>query len=151
MSNGSAIEQAGALLGPFAQDTTAPEAGRLDVAVAAADLVGAVRALRAARWGSLIGITGLDGGPAGALEALYHFAAGATVVTLRVQARRDAPVVPSICGVIPSATLFEREIIEMFGIEVEGTPNTDRLFLSDDWPHGVYPLRKDFKGEEKPA
>jgi Ni,Fe-hydrogenase III component G len=31
---------------------------------------------------------------------------------------------------------------------VLGTPNTDRLVLSDDWPKGVYPLRKDFTGLE---
>jgi ech hydrogenase subunit E len=33
--------------------------------------------------------------------------------------------------------------MEMFGVVVEGTPNTNRLFLPDDWPDGVYPLRKD--------
>jgi NADH-quinone oxidoreductase subunit D len=31
----------------------------------------------------------------------------------------------------------------MFGVDVVGTPNPDRLFLPDDWPDGVYPLRKD--------
>ena len=58
------------------------------------------------------------------------------------------PGVPSVCAIIPSASFFERELIEMFGITVDGTPNRDRLFLPDDWPQGVYPLRKDFKMEE---
>jgi len=54
--------------------------------------------------------------------------------------------VPSICHIIPSATLYERELMEMFGITVEGTPDTGKLLLPDDWPDGVYPLRKSFKG-----
>ncbi len=36
----------------------------------------------------------------------------------------------------------------MFGITVEGTPVTDKLLLPDDWPDGVYPLRKSFTGFE---
>jgi Ni,Fe-hydrogenase III component G len=35
----------------------------------------------------------------------------------------------------------------MFGNTVAGTPNTARLFLPDEWPDGVYPLRKDFQPE----
>jgi Ni,Fe-hydrogenase III component G len=54
-------------------------------------------------------------------------------------------VIPTVCNLIPSAIFFERELIEMFGITVEGTPNTDHLFLPDEWPEGVYPLRKDFQ------
>jgi len=45
-----------------------------------------------------------------------------------------------------SASLFEREIKEMFGIEPEGNPDLRRLNLHDEvWPDGFYPLRKDFK------
>jgi Ni,Fe-hydrogenase III component G len=36
--------------------------------------------------------------------------------------------------------------MELFGVEIVGTPDTDRLVLPDDWPHGVYPLRKSFTG-----
>jgi Ni,Fe-hydrogenase III component G len=32
----------------------------------------------------------------------------------------------------------------MLGLTVTGTPDPSRLFLPDDWPDGVYPLRKDF-------
>ena len=40
---------------------------------------------------------------------------------------------------------FERELSEMFGVTVVGIPNPERLYLPDDWPEGVYPLRKDFE------
>jgi Ni,Fe-hydrogenase III component G len=46
--------------------------------------------------------------------------------------------------VIPGAESFERELHEMFGIEITGLHTPDRLYLPDDWPDGVYPMRKDF-------
>ena len=111
-------------------------------------LLAAVQALIDAGWGYLITITGLDLGPeAGDIEVLYHFAAGAAVVTLCVKVGRETAVVPSVCPIIPSASFFERELSEMLGITVQNTPNTDRLFLPDNWPDGVYPLRKEFKTE----
>lgn len=51
----------------------------------------------------------------------------------------------SIAKDIYSASLFEREIKEMFGIEPQGNPDLRRLRLHDEvWPEGFYPLRKDF-------
>ncbi|MHC4487438.1 MAG: NADH-quinone oxidoreductase subunit C [Planctomycetota bacterium] len=29
------------------------------------------------------------------------------------------------------------------GIDIKNHPNLKRLILADDWPEGVYPLRKD--------
>jgi NADH:ubiquinone oxidoreductase subunit C len=80
------------------------------------------------------------------IEALYHFTEGPVVATLRVTVPYADPRVPSICPLVPTATLYERELQEMFGFVVEGTPVNDRLVLPDDWPDGVYPLRKSFKG-----
>jgi Ni,Fe-hydrogenase III component G len=78
------------------------------------------------------------------LEALYHFAEGPVVATLRVTVPYTDARLPTICPLVPTATLYERELQEMFGIVVEGTPVPDRLVLPDDWPEGVYPLRKSF-------
>jgi NADH-quinone oxidoreductase subunit D len=52
--------------------------------------------------------------------------------------------VPSLCAVVPSALIFEREIAETLGVRVQGLPDNKRQFLSDDWPEDLYPLRKDF-------
>jgi NADH:ubiquinone oxidoreductase subunit C len=145
MTTESLLEQAVQLIGDRASGQTTPEPGRIDMTVESARLVECVSALAAAQWGYLSAITGLDHGPqSGKIEVLYHFCQKAAVLTLRVPLVREAPVVPSVCGVIPSATLFERELIEMFGVVCEGTPDTRRLFLSDDWPAGAYPLRKDY-------
>jgi NADH:ubiquinone oxidoreductase subunit C len=151
VSTDSALDRAGELLGPWTSATSRPEPHRLDIAVAAADVVVAVRALRDAGWGYLAAITGLDlGAAAGGLDVLYHFCAGAAIVTLRVRILRSNATVPSICDLVPSASFFERELSEMFGVTVTGTPDVSRLLLPDDWPDGVYPLRKDF-GTGAPA
>jgi Ni,Fe-hydrogenase III component G len=65
------------------------------------------------------------------------------VVTLRVGVPRESGHVPSLCELIPSAGPFERELREMFGIIVDGLPNPDKLYLSDDWPEREFPMRKD--------
>lgn len=78
------------------------------------------------------------------LEALYHFTEGPVVATLRVTVPYADPRIPSICPIVPTATLYERELQEMFGFVIEETPVPDRLVLPDDWPDGVYPLRKSF-------
>jgi Ni,Fe-hydrogenase III component G len=146
MDDETTLQTARQLLAQWTQATTTPEPHRLDVIVSTADLVAAVTALRQARWGYLSAITGLDlGVEANTMEVLYHFCAGKAIVTLRVRVSRMNPGVPSICAIIPSATLFERELGEMFGITVVNTPNSDRLYLPDDWPQGAYPMRKDFE------
>ena len=35
------------------------------------------------------------------------------------------------------------------GIDFKNHPNLERLILADDWPEGVYPLRKDWKNEKE--
>lgn len=123
--------------------------GRLDVLdmdVTPADLLPVLSALLENDWGYLATITGIDlGVEAGEIEILYHFCNGLAVITLSVKVPRDNAIVPSICGIIPSASFYERELLEMLGVTITNTPNTDHLFLPDNWPDGVYPLRKDFE------
>lgn len=144
MNAQAALQTANELLAPWAKETTTPELNRLDVIILPGDLPQAVAALHDALWGYLAAITGLDLYPANEIHLLYHFCNGAAIATLRVSVPRADPQLPSICGVIPSASLFEREVSEMFGVRPVGAPDTTRLLLPDDWPAGVYPLRKDF-------
>jgi Ni,Fe-hydrogenase III component G len=53
-------------------------------------------------------------------------------------------VVPTLSAIIPVAEGFERELQEMFGITVSGLTCLEHLYLPDEWPDAVYPLRKDF-------
>lgn len=144
MNPDTALQVASTRLAPWALHTHRPEPNRLDVMLNVTDLLAAIKALHESDWGYLAAITGLDLGPeAGEFEVLYHFCAGAAVVTLRLRTPRAAAAVPSVCDIIPSAGFFERELSEMLGVTVTNTPNPDRLFLPDDWPDGNYPLRKD--------
>jgi Ni,Fe-hydrogenase III component G len=121
---------------------------RLDVNIDANNVTQAVEAIHNPRWGYLAAITGLDLGiESGKIEVLYQFAAGPEILTLRVTTPRAAPSVPSICAILPYASFFERELSEMFGVTVADTPDPSHLFLPDDWPDAVYPLRKDFVGK----
>lgn len=130
------------------QDMVQPAANRMDFIVDSVRLPAAVRALTTAGWGYLAAITGLDlGTDAEALEVLYHFCEGAAVVTLRVRLPYETPVVASICSDIPSAVLFEQEVSEMFGVTFLDAPFSGYLFLPEEWPEGVYPLRKEYQPE----
>ncbi|MGE5361597.1 MAG: NADH-quinone oxidoreductase subunit C, partial [Bacteroidales bacterium] len=151
MNTQDALQKAETLLQPIATGFTHPAANRLDAVVTAAQLPAAVGVLVGDHWGYLSAVTGLDQPPAapkagepaaeGGVEALYHFCEGDAIATLRVRVPYAAATIPSICHLIPSATLYERELSEMLGVTVAGTPDTDHLLLPDEWPAGVYPLR----------
>ena len=149
MNNQNTLQQAETLLAAWNKQTAHPESNRLDVVISARDLRSAVRALHDGHCGYLSAITGLDWGPAsGEMEALYHFCYGAAITTLRVRSPRTDPCLPTIEDIIPPATFFERELHEMLGFRISGTKSNERLFISDDWPDDVYPLRTDFSIEQ---
>ena len=144
------LQNAEQLLTVWNKETTHPEPNRLDVLIAAEDLRPAVTALHDARWGYLSAITGLDlGVDSGQMEALYHFCNGPAITTLKVHlSRTTEAVLPTIEDIIPPATFFERELHETVGFQISGVKSMERLFIPDDWPADVYPLRADFKIEQ---
>jgi membrane-bound hydrogenase subunit beta len=84
-----------------------------------------------------------------------YFMAGEVVVTLKVRIDRNDPKVPSLASVMEGAIPYERELRDMFGIDPVGNPDPRRATLPEDWPVGVYPLRKDVHppraGQEWPS
>ncbi|MFP4321879.1 MAG: NADH-quinone oxidoreductase subunit C [Anaerolineales bacterium] len=136
------FQQAAELLAGLSLAEDLPAETRLDIKLAPEVLLQAVQALVDARWGYLSAILGLDDGQE-TLEVLYSFCSGPYVLTLRAQTPRDDSRVPTITGLIPSAILPERELREMFGVEVVDIPDSSPLFLADDWPADVFPMRKD--------
>lgn len=87
--------------------------------------------------------TGIDGD--GCFEILYHYSYDQTgcVVNLKAFIRNyDNPQIESIAPFLPAAEWIEREMHDLLGIEFKNHPDMRRLILSDDWPEGVYPLRK---------
>jgi len=155
MDTETALQIVEPLLKEYATEIKQPEQNRLDFYMPVEKLLEAVETLIANHWGYLSFITGLDqpalpgaDGEAAIedrLEVLYHFAQGAAIATLRISLPYSKAEVPTICGLIPSVSLYERELMEMFGVNVVGTPDPRRLLLPDDWPEGVYPLRKSYQ------
>jgi NADH-quinone oxidoreductase subunit C len=81
-------------------------------------------------------------------EILYHFAYDqlGCFVTVKAFIRdRENPAIESIASFLPAAEWIEREIHDILGIDFKNHPNLRRLILADDWPQGVYPLRKEVK------
>jgi Ni,Fe-hydrogenase III component G len=73
----------------------------------------------------------------------YVLAAPGVVVVLKVQVDRVAAEVPSLAPVLTGALVYERELHDLLGIVPVGHPDLRRQSLPEDWPAGVYPLRKD--------
>ncbi|MFA6142659.1 MAG: NADH-quinone oxidoreductase subunit C [Candidatus Omnitrophota bacterium] len=66
-------------------------------------------------------------------------------VFVRQDVVQDDLKIDSLAKDVYSASLFEREMSEMFGIMPVGNPDLRRLKLHNEvWPEGYYPLRKDF-------
>jgi membrane-bound hydrogenase subunit alpha len=81
-------------------------------------------------------------------EVLYHYSNDETgcFVTVKAFIRdRENPAIDSIATFIPAAEWIEREIHDILGIDFNNHPDMRRLILADNWPEGVYPLRKDTK------
>ena len=81
------------------------------------------------------------------IEILYHFAydQSGVIVSIRTTlSDKDDPRIDTITNVTPAAWWIEREIHELFGVEFDGNSDLRPLLLPDDWPKGVYPMRKSF-------
>jgi len=87
------------------------------------------------------------------IEILYHFIIEEInlLISLRVKLNKDKPEIASLAPEIEAANWIEREIHEMLGVNFKGHPDLRRLLLQDQWPQGVYPLRRDYKEWDKNA
>jgi Ni,Fe-hydrogenase III large subunit/Ni,Fe-hydrogenase III component G len=70
-------------------------------------------------------------------------------IVLRALAPEDDAWVESIASEVPAADWCELEFRDLVGIEPKNRL-VKRLVLPDDWPDGVYPLRKEFKHDTRP-
>ena len=79
-------------------------------------------------------------------EVLHHFSndESGCMVTVKAFIRdRETPTIESIAPLVTGAEWIEREMHDILGIDFANHPNLQRLILTDDWPEGVYPLRKE--------
>jgi len=101
-------------------------------------------ATRDLEFSILLTITGLDEGQR--LTIIYHVArVDGNILSIKISAPKEDPVIKTIIPKFFSADIYERELVDLLGVRVEGLPEGNRYPLSDDWPKGEYPLRKDWK------
>ena len=112
-----------------------------------ADLVAGCCAHLYRKWDArLVSLFADDARPAEAAFHLYYvFALDAAhgFVILRAPVSPDRPEFTSLTDAIHAVNWQEREIQDLFGLQLLGHPNPRRCALHDDWP-AVHPLRKDF-------
>ena len=100
-------------------------------------------AVRKMGFSILCTITGLDQGAS--LGAIYHLARESGVtLNLATSVPKEKPVLATVTAHFPAADAYERELVDLFGFEVQGLPPGSRYPLPDDWPQGQHPLRKDW-------
>ena len=87
-------------------------------------------------------ITAVDRG--GGLDAVYIIYNPSThsEEIVRVKLNPEKPVVKTVMGIYPAADWSERELAEMFGIEVKG--RKARRLLLGEWSGADAPLRKGY-------
>lgn len=93
---------------------------------------------------NLSNLTGVDQPSTGHIQCIYHLVSYAHghVLTLKVNADRESPKIPTVSGVWAGANWLEREAFDLLGIEFLGHPDLRRILLPDDWVGN--PLRKDY-------
>ena len=66
------------------------------------------------------------------------------LLVLRERVPKTHPIVHSQGVLYPSMVLHEREMVDLFGVQVQGLPEGPSYPLPDCWPEGQYPLRKEW-------
>ncbi len=62
-------------------------------------------------------------------------------VRLKVRAAENEGV-PSVSGIWPAANWLEREVWDLFGVNITGHPDRRRILMPEDWQG--FPQRKDY-------
>ena len=93
---------------------------------------------------ALSAITGMDEGET--FGVIYHLKKeGSILLNLRIHIPRNNPKLKTVTGYFLEADAYERELVDLLGIKVDGLPPGNRYPLPDNWPEGEFPLRKDWK------
>ena len=87
---------------------------------------------------------GVDFGEDAGFEVVTHLVSTEHHHAVRIKTNlpHAEPSVPTISDLFPTCDWHEREMMEMFGIRVDGHPRPVKLLLSE--PFEGHPLRKDF-------
>ena len=129
----------------------APRRSRIDVTVVPEKIVDVAVFLRdKLGFDYPGGVSAVDYNTEARMEVVYHLSSIRNleqrdiVLNLKESVPRNNPRVTSLVKVWPGVENYERESIEMFGIQFDGHPRPEKLFLNDNWD-GPPPLRKEIR------
>ncbi len=86
-------------------------------------------------------ITGLDLGAT--FGVYYHVHTTKPFFTIKAEVPRADPKIKTVVDIHPGALFHELEVTDLFGVVFVGNEFNGHFVLSENWPDGVYPLRKD--------
>jgi len=66
------------------------------------------------------------------------------IFAIKEIAPKSDPKINSMTYLYPSLDLHERELVDLFGAEVQGLKEGKNFPLPDNWPKGSYPMRKEW-------
>jgi len=127
--------------------------GVLYLSVAKGSLVEACRHLQEALGARFLISAGIDRRASeGCFSVMHVFSRDKDkqFVCVRADTEDGEAEVEAITPWVRGAAWSERECQDLLGIRAKGHPDPRRLVTADDWPEGVYPLRKDFPYDAKP-
>ncbi|MBA2645003.1 MAG: NADH-quinone oxidoreductase subunit C [Solirubrobacterales bacterium] len=124
---------------------TAHHRGQATIVVAPAFVREALELLRNRGYNFLASVHGVDYYPdEPRLGVHYELLDMSAVDRVRVKTRvsLDAPNVPSVVDMYPTANHQEREVFDMFGVVFDGHPELRRILMPEDYEG--FPQRRDF-------
>jgi len=130
-----------------------PAPGVLHLTVKRASVVEACRHLQDSLGARFLISAGIDRRPGeGCLSVTHIFSRDEDqqFICVRADMSGDSAEIESITPWVNGANWSERECQDLLGIKAKGHPDPRRLVVADDWPEGVYPLRKDVPHDAKP-
>ncbi|HOW87023.1 MAG TPA: NADH-quinone oxidoreductase subunit C [Candidatus Omnitrophota bacterium] len=83
------------------------------------------------------------------LHYIFSYAQQDEFLVVETRIEEKDPSFLSLSPFLPQANWQEREIQDLLGLIPKGHPDPRRLVLHEDWPEGLFPLRKDFKFQAK--
>jgi Ni,Fe-hydrogenase III component G len=95
---------------------------------------------------AITAISGVDLGDN--IGVYYHLRTSNAFFTIKTEVPKENPHTQTISDILPGAVFHEMEVADLLGVVFDGHPCPGRLVLSENWPEGVYPLRKDVKANE---
>lgn len=77
------------------------------------------------------------------LHYAFSYAQQDQFLIVQTRVEEKDPKFPSLTHLLPQVNWHEREVQDLLGLVAAGHPDPRRLVLHEDWPAGLFPLRKD--------